>query len=219
MKSDLKSAFGILPLLNQQICWLLMKAEDPLTGKTSWFVDKNLPFGASRSCALFQLFSDCLQHLIYFKCNQFYTVTNYLDNFLFIGKSTEECNDSMQKFLNLCEDIGCPVALEKTEWATRQITFLGVLFDGERKCLAVPVDKVNKAIAKITEITSKRKTTVESVQSLTGLLNFFNRALVPGRAFTRRMYAKVPMLFGKNIDSKKSKIGKTAKISSYQIGC
>lgn len=36
-----------------------------------------------------------------------------------------------------------------------------------------------------------KKTTVREIQKLTGLLNFFCRAVVPGRAFTRRMYAKV----------------------------
>ena len=33
--------------------------------------------------------------------------------------------------------------------------------------------------------------TVHTVQKLTGILNFLNRAIVPGRVFTRRMYAKI----------------------------
>ena len=33
--------------------------------------------------------------------------------------------------------------------------------------------------------------TIKEVQKLTGLLNFLNRAIVPGRVFTRRMYAKI----------------------------
>ena len=36
----------------------------------------------------------------------------------------------------------------------------------------------------------RKKATVKELQSLAGLLNFLNRAIVPGRAFTRRMYAK-----------------------------
>ena len=38
----------------------------------------------------------------------------------------------------------------------------------------------------------KRKLTVKQIQCLTGSLNFLNKAIVPGRLFMRRMYAKVP---------------------------
>ena len=35
----------------------------------------------------------------------------------------------------------------------------------------------------------KKKATVREVQQLAGLLNFFNKAIIPGRTFTHRMYA------------------------------
>ena len=62
--------------------------------------------------------------------------------------------------------------------------------DGKRHLLAVPEQKITKAINIISRILSKKKATVKELQSMTGLLNFLNRAIVPGRAFTRRMYAK-----------------------------
>ena len=40
-------------------------------------------------------------------------------------------------------------------------------------------------------IASKKSATIKQIQSLTGILNFLNRAIVPGRVFTRRMYAKL----------------------------
>lgn len=39
-----------------------------------------------------------------------------------------------------------------------------------------------------------KKVTVRKLQQLTGLLNFIGRAVVPGRAFTRRLYAKMGTL-------------------------
>ena len=39
---------------------------------------------------------------------------------------------------------------------------------------------------------------MKQVQSLTGFLNFLNRAIMPGRAFTRRMYAKLSTKNGKS---------------------
>ena len=60
-KSDLTSAFRILPIRPEVWCWLVMKAENPKDGKTYYFVDKCLPFGHAISCALFQEMSDAMQ--------------------------------------------------------------------------------------------------------------------------------------------------------------
>ena len=45
---------------------------------------------------------------------------------------------------------------------------------------------------------NKRKVTVKQLQTLTGYLNFLCKVIFPGRAFTRRMYAKHSMLTDKN---------------------
>ena len=168
-----------------------MKAEDPLTGKTFYFVDKNLPFGASISCALFTAFSESLRHLIEFRVGRAMFVTNYLDDFLFIARDEQDCNHLVRSFLHLCEEIGCPVALEKTEWACSTMVFLGILLDGTSHRLCIPVEKKLKAVNQINWILGKKKATVKEIQCLTGLLNFLNKALIPGRAFTRRMYTNI----------------------------
>ena len=53
-KSDLSNAFHLLPLNCKSWAWLIMKAVNPITGETVFFVDKCLPFEASISCAHFQ---------------------------------------------------------------------------------------------------------------------------------------------------------------------
>ena len=40
-------------------------------------------------------------------------------------------------------------------------------------------------------VSEKKKVTIKQVQCLTGLLNFLNKCIVPGRAFTHRMYSKL----------------------------
>ena len=209
-KSDLKSAFRLVPLKNSQIKWLCMKAINPRTKVYQYFVDKSLPFGASISCALFTKFSDSLRHLSEYVSGR-YTITNYLDDFLFISDSERTCNNMVRSFLNLCQFINCPISADKTEWASQQITFLGVLLDGHRNCIALPEDKVEKAKQKIKEITLKKKATIQQLQSLTGFLNFLNKAIIPGRAFTRRMYAKIPSIAYGKTEQEKS----VAKLKKY----
>ena len=55
-KSDLISAFRLLPIKISQRHLLLLTARHPVTQIWYYFVDKCLPFGSSISCAHFQLF-------------------------------------------------------------------------------------------------------------------------------------------------------------------
>ena len=190
-KTDLKSAFRILLVLIIDRAWLLMKAEDPVTNEVFYFVEKCLPFGASISCALFQDFSDALQHITEHALNKQNRITNYLDDFLFIALLELECNTMMDKFFEICQQINCPISMEKTEYASPELVFLGILLNGILKCLCIPVDKRDKALGQLAYLMSKRKATIKEVQILTGLLNFLGKAIVPGRAFTRNMYTKL----------------------------
>ena len=60
-KSDIKSAFHLIPLSLWCWLWLIMAAFNPRTNKLQYFIDKCLPFGASISCAIFQRFSNALK--------------------------------------------------------------------------------------------------------------------------------------------------------------
>ena len=63
-KTDVTSAFRQLPGLPRNYRWLMMAAEDPISGKKVYFLDKVIPFGASRSCVLFQAFSNGLRFIV-----------------------------------------------------------------------------------------------------------------------------------------------------------
>ena len=192
-KSDLRSAFKILPIQPSQRCFLIYKARHPGSQRFYWFVEKTLPFGASVSCAKFQLFSESLKHIIEYVTGNFYQVTNYLDDFLFIERSQERVNWMVRQFLIVCQRIGCPVALDKTEWGDSSMVFLGILLDGGRHCLALPVDKVRKAKNMLKWMLDCKKATIKEIQRLSGTLNFLCKAIVPGRTFTRTMYDKLKL--------------------------
>ena len=189
-KSDLMSAFRMIPICKEDWCWLTMKAEDPVEGGMRYFVDKCLPFGASISCSHFQRFSNALKFLVEYITGKNHHLVNYLDDFLFIENTRKECNSMVRSFLDLCEDIKLPVSLDKTEWACEKIVFLGILLDGKNLILAIPVEKRDRALRLLEYFSDKKKATVKQLQVLTGYLNFLTKAIFPGRAFTRRIYAK-----------------------------
>ena len=119
------------------------------------------------------------------------SVINYLDDFLFISESRLVCDHLITQFILLCNRLGCLVSEEKTERANSQMIFLGILLDGKRLCLSIPDEKRIKAINALKLVIDKKKITVKTIQKVTGLLNFLQCAVVPGRTFMRRMYDKL----------------------------
>ena len=190
-KSDVRAAFRLVPILPSQHCYLLFTAKHPITGEPRFFAEKNLPFGASVSCARFQIFSESLRHITEAMGDRSFRITNYLDDFLFIGETKEDSNFLVRKFIEICQFIGCPIARNKTEWADSRVVFLGMLLDGVNHCLVIPEEKRVKALNIVQWVLDQRKITIKMVQRLTGILNFLNKAIVPGRAFTQRMYSKL----------------------------
>ena len=189
-KSDLKSAFRLLGLSKDSWPWLIFKAQDPSTGDWCFFIDKCLPFGASISCAHFQRFSNALCHIFEAQTSTQGQITNYLDDFLFLALTLCRCNYLINSFLKLCDRLGIPISIEKTEWGSLVVTFLGILLDGRSFCLGLPQEKHQRAVDMLTRIQDKKKATVKELQSLCEFLNFIRRVIFPGRTFTRRMYSK-----------------------------
>ena len=188
-KSDMSMAFRNVPMDRKSWCYLVLKAEHPNTGELYYFVDKCLPFGASISCAIFQTFSDAIAHLVVHRTNK--PLVNYLDDFFFAALVKAVCDGQVRVFLDICESIAFLVSLEKTFWGTTWLTFLGLLIDTEKQLICIPLDKLEKGKELIQYFLNKRnkKVTLLQIQQLTGFLNFLCKCIIPGRAFTRRLYS------------------------------
>ena len=93
-------------------------------------------------------------------------------------------------FLQICDEIKFPVALEKTYWASTSLVFLGLLIDTVKQLVLLPKEKILAGRDMISQVLHKanRKVTIHELQRICGFLNFLGRAIVPGRAFTRCLY-------------------------------
>ena len=186
-KSDMSSAFRNLGMSPNDYCFLIMKAESPLDGKTYYFVDKCLPFGASISCSHFQRVSNAVAYLVRHRTRR--NLVNYLDDYFFAALLKLLCNRQVDTFLKVCQEISFPVSMEKTFWGTTTLTFLGFLIDTLNQLVLIPLEKLDRTINLIDTMLSKKKATVHQIQKLCGFLNFLGRCIVPGRTFTRRLYS------------------------------
>lgn len=185
-KTDAQHAFRVLSIAREDRPFQLLKAVNPVTGKMQYFADLCCGFGSRSSCFLYDKLSKALRHLYRWKSGEDGVV--YLDDRLQIGFSESNTNDNLDIYLEICRQINLPISSEKTVRASQIIVFLGLLLDEVNKVVSIPDGKLLKALNLLDFITGATKVTVLDMQRITGLLNFFTRAIVPGRTFTRRLY-------------------------------
>ncbi len=69
--------------------------------------------GSRSGCAIFKAFSEPIQYLAEAKgCGK---MSHVLDDFLMVSRDSSMSADSLKIFLDLCEQLGIPVVLDKME--------------------------------------------------------------------------------------------------------
>ncbi|KAK3103024.1 hypothetical protein FSP39_015834 [Pinctada imbricata] len=179
---DIKSAFRLLPIHPSDFELLGYKIGD------YYFVDKCLPFGCSISCSLFEKFATFLEWELKRRSGS-ECIVHYLDDFLLAGAANSDgCIELMACYSNLCEELGVPLAPEKTIGPATCLTFLGLEIDTVQMLVRIPQEKLDKLKSALLAILNKKKTNLKDLQSLSGLLSFCSRAIPSARAFNRRFY-------------------------------
>lgn len=180
-KSDIKSAFRLLPVSVNSFDQLGFMFDG------QYYVDKAMPFGCSISCRTWELFATFLEFCVARK-SQYGSLLHYLDDFLFGGRQgTNHCACILSVFMTQMKSLGVPVASEKTEGPTTQLSFLGLELDSDEMTVRIPKEKIEEIRQKILDMLSRKKCNLRQMQSLIGSLNFACRAVVPGRPFCRRL--------------------------------
>ena len=180
-KTDIKNAYRNLPIAPQ---------EYPLVGFTwqnQFYMDKCLPMGCRSSCKTFNRFSSALKWVLVNKLKLEGAAVHILDDFFIICPSPGAAHRGLHDFINFCEDIGVPIAFEKTEAPNTIMTFMGVTLDSIQLVAYLPQEKVTDALEKIKEATLASRKPLKEVQSLIGTLNFAASVIRPARAFSRRL--------------------------------
>ena len=85
--------------------------------------------------------------------------------------------------LNLFDRLHVPVAPEKIEGPTTQLTFLGIKMDTENLILRLPGNKLSTLKETIREWLTRKSCTVKDLQSLAGKLQHVCKVVYPGRTF------------------------------------
>lgn len=145
-----------------------------------------MPMGCSSSCKTFETFSSALEWLAKTKL-QISSILHLLDDFLIVAPTAELCNKQLQLFLDVCQYLGVPMAPEKTVGPLPILSFAGIELYTQLQLARLPKDKLDKCTDLISNLLRRKKVTLVELHSMIGLLNSACSAIIPGRAFLRRL--------------------------------
>ena len=178
-KTDVKHAFRIIPL-HPDVRKLFVFEWEGL-----FYVDLALQMGCSSSCHIFEAFSTAIEWIAREKLK--IENVHILDDFFLASVSRQVGTLQLKSFLEMCADIGLPMAPEKTFWPETTMSFVGYEIDTLKGEVRLPEDKIQKCKTEILKIMQKQKATLKELQSINGLLNFACAVVLPGRPFLRRL--------------------------------
>ena len=181
-KFDIKSAFRLLIVNPADFDLLGMKFDN------MYYINKCLLMDCSVSCNLFEKFSIFLQCVVETRCG-LHSVDHYLDDFILVGrKFSNDCSTLMNTLMDVCDELGVPIAEYKTVGLSNIITFLGFIIDTVLMMVRIPEEKLKKLRNLLQPLLYKKKVSLKDLESLTGLMAYCLRAILSSRAFIRRFY-------------------------------
>ena len=179
-KVDLKSAFRIIPIARED--WELLG----LCWRGKFYIDTCLPFGLRSAPFLFNQFAIALHWIL--SNNYGILAVHYLDDYFIAGPpSSSICQVAVDTMLDVCSQLGIPVAMEKLEGPDTAITFLGIVVDSARGELRLPADKLQKLLQDIGAWIGRKKAQKHELLSIIGSLSFATKIIPAGRFFLQRL--------------------------------
>ena len=178
-KTDISDAFRLIPI---------HPSDHPKLGiqfKGKYYFDCNLPQGCGSSCQIFETFSTAI-HKIFEWYVPGVQCVHMLDDYFIMAADYNTCKEHLTTLLEICKDIGVPMAPEKTTEPNISTTFLGIELDSNLRQAKLPLDKLNQYSGDIQELMRHSKIKKRLLESLIGKLNFAS-SVVPARPFLRRL--------------------------------
>ena len=184
-KVDLKSAYRSVPISEMDYC--LTGIEWTFEGdvKPTWLFDTRLPFGSRLGPMTFHR---CSQAVRRFMANRgYHNLIVYLDDFLIVADSYQECLDAQHVLISLLIDLGFLVSWGKVLGPTQCLPFLGIVINTEYCTLSLDREKLCNLQNKLREFHGRKRASKRQLQSLAGALNWACQAIRGGRFFLRRI--------------------------------
>ena len=113
----------------------------------------------------------------------FNTIFAYLNDFLIIDNTRDECELAYNELINLLSELGFIINWEKALGPTHQLTFLGIEIDIVLRQLCLTESKVCKLSELFSNTLIRQSITKQDLGSLVGKLSSITKMVFGGRTF------------------------------------
>ena len=189
-KVDLKSAYRSVNISDhsQKVTGFSWN----FNGKDVYLRDIKLPFGAKLSVGIFHRLTQAVKRMMGRRGYDLLIV--YLDDFLIISKSQEECAAALRCLIMLLRKLGFAIHWGKVVDPTTKITFLGIELDSICMTIRLPSAKLVSLKCELDEFIHRRRASKRQLQSIAGKLSWAAGVVKGGRVFLRRIFDQISFL-------------------------
>ena len=161
-------------------------------GQPKYLTDNCLCFGLSCAPYIFSRITDFLVRGMGRRGHS--GVFGYLDDFLVVADSEEECGKKLQVLISFVRWLGFAIAWDKVVSPTQVATYLGIEIDSIKMEFRLPDKKLVKIKALVLQYESATTATKKELQVLAGHLSHASSVVRGGRTFSRRLLNLVKYL-------------------------
>ena len=151
------------------------------------YIDTALPFGLWSAPKLLTALADAIEWIV--KNNGITFIIHYLDDFLLLGHPhSQQCAESVAKFLSILNQLGMSVTRDKLEGPAPKLTFLGFELDSVKWEVRLPLSKLREIQQLVQTWSSRRSCTRRELESLVGCLAYTSHVVTPGKTLMRCLF-------------------------------
>ena len=155
-------------------------------GGPQHLVDRRLCFGLRCAPTIFDALSNFIVEVA--RARGAPQVINYLDDFLIVAHSEEECACQRDIVTSTISHLGFEVSWKKVTTPNQVTTFLGITIDSVKLQLSLPIEKVHKLRDLLLSLIGKGHATKKELESVGGLVSHCSYIVRGGRTFSRRIF-------------------------------
>ena len=182
-KIDLRHAYRSVPIHKNNYAATGLQWQFSGQHQATYFFDIRLPFGAKSSPEIFHRLTQSVRRIM--ERRGYQSIIVYLEDFLVIGKTKDECQQAFSALLHLLRNLGFQISWHKVIGPTQKLVFLGVELDTLRCEMALPPGKLAELHQVASRFLTKRRASKKQLQQLAGKLNWACRVVYGGRTFLR----------------------------------
>ena len=151
----------------------------------TYLMDTRLCFGGRRSPCIFHHLMQSVRRMMYRR--EFTTIVVYLDDFLVIERTKEECQLAFDTLYKMLLSLGFQISPSKLVYPCQQLTFLGVVINTVAMELSLPQCKLSETRELVNTFASRKRASKRQLQQLAGKLNWACHVVHGGRTFLRHL--------------------------------